>query len=169
MVAVAVLLLALAGGGACKHPQTTAPDSSREVHRVTRVIDGDTIAVEQVDQKVRLTGINTPETVHPTKRDECFGPEASARMLELVGGKEVRLERDPIGSDKDWRGQRLVRYVYAEGRLVNAEMIKEGYARVEDRFRFSRLQEFRAYEREAREARRGLWAPNACGADISSR
>jgi micrococcal nuclease len=90
-------------------------------------------------------------------------------MKQLVEGKEVRLERDPIGSDKDWRGKRLVRYVYVDGRLVNAEMLKEGFARVEDRFDFTRLDEFRTYEREAREQGRGLWASHACGTDVSRR
>jgi micrococcal nuclease len=157
MTAVVGLLLVLVWGGGCQH------------HRVTRVIDGDTIAVDHVDLNVRLTGINTPETVHPKKPVECFGPEATARMKQLVEGKEVRLERDPIGSDKDWRGKRLVRYVYVDGRLVNAEMLKEGFARVEDRFDFTRLDEFRTYEREAREQGRGLWASHACGTDVSRR
>jgi micrococcal nuclease len=133
------------------------------------VVDGDTIVVEGVGRRVRLTGINTPETVHPSKRDECFGPQASARMKDLVGGEEVRLERDPIGSDMDWRKQRFVRYVYVGDTLVNAEMIRQGYARVESRFPFSRLEEFRGYEREARERGIGLWDPDACGAELSSR
>jgi micrococcal nuclease len=134
------------------------------------VIDGDTIEVDDGGERreVRLIGIDAAETKHPGKPVQCFGPEATARMRTSVGGRTVRLEPDPIGDRIDRYG-RLLRYVHLGDRLVNAEMIRQGYARAYTRFPFSRLEEFRSYEREARERRLGLWDPAACGADLSRR
>jgi micrococcal nuclease len=90
---------------------------------VKRVIDGDTI--ELMDGRViRYIGVNTPETVDPEKPVECYGPEASQRNKELVGGKEVGLmggieELDQYG--------RHLKYVFTDGIFVNAELIEEGF------------------------------------------
>lgn len=91
---------------------------------VTRVIDGDTIEIE-TGETVRYIGMNTPETVHPTKPVECFGKEASAKNKELVAGKKVRLVSDV--SERDKYG-RLLRYVYIGDSFINLELVKEGYA-----------------------------------------
>ena len=149
---------------------TTPTARTQEGHRVTRVIDGDTIEVEVglVIRRVRLVGIDTPETKDPRKPVECFGQEAAARMNSLVGGRTVRLEKDPVGDTVDRYG-RLLRYVYSGDRLVNAEMIRQGYARAYLHFPFTRRDEFREHEREARERERGLWARDACGRSTSSR
>ena len=97
---------------------------------VTRVIDGDTIEVN-IDgnlQTVRYIGIDTPETKHPSKPVECFGPEASRFNEELVAGRQVLLEKDI--SDRDRYG-RLLRYLWIEGvGLVNLLLVDNGYARV---------------------------------------
>ena len=97
---------------------------------VTRVIDGDTIEVN-IDgnlQTVRYIGIDTPETKHPSKPVECFGPEASRFNEELVAGRQVLLEKDI--SDRDRYG-RLLRYLWIEGvGLVNLILVDNGYARV---------------------------------------
>ena len=71
-------------------------------------MDGDTIIIEE-GQKVCYIGIDTPESVHPSKPVECFGKEASNKNKELVEGKRVRLETDV--SDTDRYG-RLLRYVW---------------------------------------------------------
>jgi micrococcal nuclease len=140
-----------------------------EVRRVTRVIDGDTIEVEvgRGVRKVRLLGIDTPETKDPRRPVECFGREAAAKMRGLVGGRAVRLERDEVSDTVDRYG-RLLRYVYSGDRLVNAEMIRQGYARAYLLFPFSRRDEFREHEREARDRGAGLWAPDACGGDAAA-
>ena len=90
--------------------RTFTPDS-RESALVTRVIDGDTVEVSLngESQTVRYIGIDTPETKHPSKPIECFGPEASQFNEELVSGKQVLLEEDV--TDKDRYG-RLLRYVW---------------------------------------------------------
>lgn len=94
---------------------------------VVNVVDGDTIDVliDGREERVRYIGIDTPETVHPDLPVECFGPEASARNGELVGGETVGLERDV--SERDDFG-RLLRYVWLGERMVNAVLVEEGYA-----------------------------------------
>ena len=72
-------------------------------------------------------------------------------------GKEVVLRDELGGQDRD-KYDRLLRYVFLEdGTHVNAEIIKQGYGHAYTRFPFSRMEEFRAYERQAREAGVGLW------------
>jgi micrococcal nuclease len=97
--------------------------------QVVRVVDGDTIIVnvEGQEYRVRYIGIDTPETVHPTKPVEPFGKEASEMNKQLVEGKIVRLEKDISETD---RYGRLLRYVYVDDIFVNAELVRLGYAQV---------------------------------------
>lgn len=132
--------------------------AAQDFHLCTRVIDGDTIVVEidNKQEKVRLIGVDTPETVHPEKPVQYFGKEASLFTKNMVEGKKVRLEYDWQRRDKYGR---LLAYVYLEdGTFLNAEIIKQGYGFAYTRFPFKYLEEFRKYEREAREKNRGLWA-----------
>lgn len=134
---------------------------------VTSVVDGDTIevSIEGVSEKVRLIGIDTPETKDPRKPVQCFGQAASSKMKELVEGKGVKLVAEPGDSDRD-KYQRLLRYAYLpDGSLVNATMVSEGYAFAYTVFPFSKLEEFRALEQQARAASRGLWS--GCTVDES--
>ncbi len=123
---------------------------------VTRVVDGDTIEVSS-GQKVRYIGVNTPETVHPSKPVECFGHEASVFNTNLVGGKAVRLVKDISETDKYGR---LLRYVYLEdGTFVNLALVSGGFAQVNtyppD---VAHAAEFQAAQADARAAGRGLWS-----------
>ena len=121
---------------------------------VTRVIDGDTIVVETVGT-VRLIGVDTPETVDPREPVGCFGPEASAFTKEIATGKMVRLDYD---IDRFDRFERTLAYIYLpDGGFLNAELVRQGYGRAYTFFPFRYLDDFRALEREARDARRGLW------------
>lgn len=127
---------------------------------VTRVVDGDTIELEG-GEKVRYIGIDTPETVKPGWPVECFGKEASRRNRELVEGKRVTLASDV--SDRDRYG-RLLRFAYLpDGTFVNELLVREGYARVAS-FPpdISKQDVFLAAERDARAAKRGLWADGSC-------
>jgi micrococcal nuclease len=103
--------------------------ASYQAAQVVRVVDGDTIEVEidGNEYTVRYIGIDTPETVHPSRGVEPFGPEASARNKQLVEGKTVRLEKDVSETD---RFGRLLRYVYVDGVMVNATLVAEGLAQV---------------------------------------
>jgi len=157
----AVLLGSAACGDARDAPPAapvTRTVSARETASVARVIDGDTILVriDGREERVRYIGVDTPETVAQDRPVECFGPEASARNKALVEGRTVQMERDV--SDRDRFG-RLLRYVYADGVLVNAELLRDGYATsVTFPPDVRENERFRALEREAREAGRGLWS-----------
>ena len=127
---------------------------------VDRVIDGDTIRVQLDGARytVRLTGVYTPETRHPTRGVEPYGPEAAAYTTARLTGATVRLDRDPAGDDIDAYG-RLLRYVVlASGENVNATLIREGLATAIRAFPYSRQREFLQLEAQARRARRGLWS-----------
>lgn len=132
---------------------------------VTRVIDGDTIVVliNGVSEKVRLIGVDTPETVDPRKTVQCFGKEASSFTNELLENRAVTLEADPSQGDRD-RYRRLLRYVFLEdGTLVNKEIIIRGYGHEYTyRIPYKYQSEFKNAERTAREYQKGLWAPNVC-------
>jgi micrococcal nuclease len=97
--------------------------------QVINVVDGDTIDVliEGVEYRVRYILIDTPETKHPDKPVEPFGPEASEANHHLVEGQTVLLEKDV--SETDWYG-RLLRYVYVGKLLVNEELLRLGLAQV---------------------------------------
>jgi micrococcal nuclease len=126
---------------------------------VLRAIDGDTIEIGVAGkiEKVRLIGVDTPETVDPRKPVEFFGNEASEFAGKLVEGKKVVLRDELGGQDRDKYG-RLLRYVYLEdGTFVNAEIIRQGYGHAYVVFPFSHMEEFRAYEWQAREKGLGLW------------
>jgi len=120
----------------------------------TRVVDGDTIVVEGIG-KVRLIGVDTPETVHPRKPVEHYGKEASNFTKRMVEGKKVRLEYDWQKKDKY---RRTLAYVYLrDGTFLNAEIVKQGYGYAYTKYPFKYLDQFREYEKEARENKRGLW------------
>ena len=101
--------------------------------------------------------------MHPSKPVECFGREASARAKALLLGQEVRLETDP-GQDTRDRYGRVLAYVFLEdGTLVNEAMIAGGYGHeytYNQPYRYQAA--FKAAERTAREAEKGLWAPGIC-------
>lgn len=127
---------------------------SSSLREVVRVVDGDTLVLDG-NEKIRLIGVDTPETVHPHKPVEYFGKEASAFTHTLCEGKKVRLEYDVAAQDKYGRS---LAYVYLEdGTFVNAELIQQGYGFAYTRFPFRYLEAFRGYERQARESRRGMW------------
>jgi len=130
-----------------------------DVSRVARVVDGDTIKLEN-GQTVRYIGMDTPETVDPRRPVGCFGKEASAKNKELVSGKDVRLVKDVSDTDKYGR---LLRYVYVGDVFVNEYLVREGYARASSYPPDVKYQElFRDAEREARENKRGWWADETC-------
>lgn len=127
---------------------------------VTHISDGDTITVRigGKEETVRLLGVDTPEVKDPRKPVQCFGQAASAHTKQALSGKKVRLEPDSTNSDRDKYG-RLLRYVYLpDGTLYNASLLRDGYAFAYTVFPLTKLEEFRALEREARTANRGLWA-----------
>lgn len=129
------------------------------LYTVTRFSDGDTITVDMngTAETIRMIGVDTPETHDPDTPVQCYGPAASAYTKNLIGDQKVRLEADPTNQNRDRYG-RLLRYVYLpDGRLVQAEIIKNGYGFSYTQFPFTKTDEFEALENEAEQAKRGLW------------
>jgi micrococcal nuclease len=128
-------------------------------YKVTSFSDGDTIRVDMngKTETIRFIGVDTPETHDPRKVVQCFGLAAASYTKQLIGNVPVRLEADPLSSNRD-RYDRLLRYVYLpDGRLVQAEIIKNGYGFAYTSFPFTKSAEFVSYQKEAREQNKGLW------------
>src|SRR3954466_9762712 len=144
------------------HSESHSGDRTSAV--VTRVVDGDTIHVRNSggrDVAVRLLGIDTPETHRPNTPVECGGPQASASMARIAPrGTRVTLATDPTQDRVDRYG-RLLAYVFLrDGRLVEDEQLRGGWATV---YVFhgnpvERIGELRRREHEAESARRGVWS-----------
>lgn len=140
-------------------------DRKVELYQVARVVDGDTLVVNinDKDEKVRLLGINTPETVDPRKSVECFGKEASKKASELLEGQSVRLENDLAQLGRD-RYDRLLRYVFLEdGTNVSEKLIREGYGyeyTYEKPYKYQ--EKFKEAQKEAEQEKKGLWADGVC-------
>ncbi|NOZ26363.1 MAG: thermonuclease family protein [Nitrospirae bacterium] len=127
-----------------------------EYFRVSRVIDGDTFVIGN-GERVRLIGIDTPETVDPRADVEWFGKEAAKRLRELIEGKEVCLKRDRDRTIDRGKYNRLLRYAWIDGTFVNKELILQGYAFAYTRYPFQYMEEFRRYQETARRKGVGLW------------
>ena len=129
---------------------------------VLRVVDGDTIEVllDGAEQDVRYIGVDTPESVAPGEPVECYGEAASDFNAELVEGEDVTLVFDAELRD---RYGRLLAYVYVGDLLVNAELLKRGFAStLEIEPNTSKAPRFARLAQRAGAAGRGLWG--ACQA-----
>lgn len=126
---------------------------------IVKVVDGDTVVVK-IQNKIetlRLIGVDTPETVHPTKGVECFGPQASGfTKMFLEPGLMVKLLRDIEPRD---RYQRLLVYLFLpDGKFFNQMLVEQGFARtlnIEPNSAFS--EQLASHESSARNRRVGLW------------
>ena len=155
-----IILCALVAARLCQHSALPSANFRFEPgvpRHVERVIDGDTIVVDG-HVRVRLIGVDTPETQHPEKPVEPLGPEATAFTRSLVEDRNVELQFDRERRD---RYGRVLAYVYVDGRLLNEEIIRAGFSRAETRYKFERAMalRFQEAENEAREAGRGIWGP----------
>jgi micrococcal nuclease len=143
-----------------------------KTYKVTRVVDGDTLILNG-HERVRLIGVDTPE-VHPTEklRRSSIKSGKPVRMIARMGKKASQFTKKHIYKKKvrldfDWQKKdkygRTLAYVYREpdGFFLNAEIIKQGYGHAYTRFPFKYLEDFRQYQRDAREQKLGLWADNS--------
>ena len=130
---------------------------------VERVVDGDTIIINVSEndlglnrrERVRLIGVDAPETVHPSREEEPYGREASDFTKNNLEGKYVYLDFDIELRD---RYGRVLAYVYTEnGEHFNARLVKEGYGIAYLNYEFKYMDEFSRYESEAKRKRLGLW------------
>jgi len=124
------LLIGLASCSGSSQPPLSQTDLVKIANvKIVKVIDGDTvdIALAGRTERVRLIGVNTPETKHPTKPIECFGPEASAYLTKLLPkGTHVRIERDVEARD---RYGRMLLYLYlgSNDLFINLDLVARGY------------------------------------------
>lgn len=160
---IAALIVMLFGALSAKYPHVLGDFtdiSPPGTYKVISIHDGDTISVNMNgnEEKVRLIGIDTPETKDPRKPVQCFGQAASDFTKELIDSSPVRLEADPLSTNRD-RYDRLLRYVYLpDNTLVNAEIIRQGYGFAYTSFPFTKSSEFKAYEKNAKAENKGLWS-----------
>jgi endonuclease YncB( thermonuclease family) len=138
---------------------------------VVRVVDGDTVDVQMADghtERLRLIGIDTPETVDPRKPVQCFAREASAHAHELLDGQAVTLDGDPTQDTRDRYG-RLLAYLWrADGLFFNQEMISDGYAHEYTyRLPYQYQADFKAAQQAAQDQQLGLWNPATCNGDTT--
>jgi micrococcal nuclease len=164
VLGAALVFGALTGFVAWRASETSPPGTY-----VRHVIDGDTVevSIDGHTETVRLLGIDTPETVHPTKPVECFGPEASARAGELLPeGAAVRLERDHEA--RDHYGRLLAYVVRATDEVfVNLALVREGFAEVLTISpNVAHTEAFLSAAAEARREGRGMWS--ACSGAVPS-
>lgn len=144
------------------------PEAVSSTARVMHVVDGDTVDVlvdgETKVTRIRLLGINTPESVDPRKPVQCFGKEASKQVKTWIEGKRVALVEDAQADDHDKYG-RLLRILVLEDKTdVNATLVAQGYAHayVDFPMKKARKAQLRTLEREAQAGERGLWNPSTC-------
>jgi micrococcal nuclease len=155
--------------------RTTANTNARGITSIDRqatvvsVIDGDTVDVRMADgseETLRLIGIDTPETQHPSKPVQCFGKQASDRAENILDGKEVTLEYDSTQNRRGTYGRLLAYIILPDDTNFNKQMIADGYAyEYTYRVPYKYQDEFKAAERSARENDRGLWSENTCGGE----
>lgn len=132
------------------------------LYAIDHFIDGDTIAVKMdgadgKTQSIRMIGVDTPETHKPNSPVQCYGPAAAAYTKNIIGTSKVRLEADEKSTNRD-RYNRLLRYVYLpDGRLVQGELIKNGYGFAYTDFPFTKSNEFVQYQATAKTDNKGLW------------
>lgn len=134
---------------------TQAAPAAPDLVRVRQVIDGDTVTVQGVGT-VRLIGVDAPEKTGGYRASEPFGDQATRFMKALLDGKLVGLEYD--GERQDRYNRTLAYVMLEDGTCANEAIIRAGWAEVYRRFEYRRKPEFQAAEREARTARRGMWA-----------
>jgi micrococcal nuclease len=143
----------------------TTPDAQKydgKTFRVSRVVDGDTLIIDEHDDvrsqagtTIRLWGVDTPETVKPDTPPQHFGKEASDYSKAVLTGQCVRLELQPRTRDKY---NRLLAFVYlSDGSMFNRTLVQLGYAYADPRFGHPYKREFASLANQAHKAQAGLW------------
>ncbi|WP_152394971.1 thermonuclease family protein [Paenibacillus guangzhouensis] len=152
----AILLIFIIVLTGCSTASTNAGDTNA---KVVKVVDGDTLDVEfnGKTERIRLLLVDTPETVHPSKPVEPFGPEASKFAKETLSNQRVKVEFDV--SERDKYG-RLLAYVWIDGKMFNELLLEKGLARVAYVYppNVKYVDQFRAIQSKAQKAELGIWS-----------
>jgi micrococcal nuclease len=161
MRAATVLLLTIVAGlqswRGCSTEEREPPQPMPEGrYHVLRVVDGDTLLMQD-HKRLRLMGVDTPETVKEDTPVQPWGPEATQFTRDFIGRGEVRLQFDRERTD---RFGRYLAYVFVGDRMLNEELLRAGLARWEPGYHYSQSMKtrFRKAQREAQDAKRGLWS-----------
>ena len=170
-----VILIAVDRLGLLSRPRES--DRTRyqdKTFTVVKVVDGDTLDLEVEDwfndtpyTRVRLWGVDTPETHNwKTSKDSAdtkgpspkyYGPEASEFAKRLVLNKRVTVQLEPVEGTRG-KYRRLLAYIYLpDGRMLNEELIQQGYGYADERFRHMHRRRFLDLQKEAQREQRGLW------------
>lgn len=135
-------------------------ESTRIAYRVTKVVDGDTIYITKDSNvlKIRLLGVDTPETVHPAKPVQFYGKEASRFSYNLMMGEQVYIEYDTIQPKLDHYGRTLAFVWRKEGDIeLNAELIRQGYGKYEPNYPCKFSDKYIKLQNSAKKRNVGLW------------
>jgi micrococcal nuclease len=150
--------------------RTEIPQALPEYARVTRILRADTVEVEGLGP-VHLIGIETPDGKTPIETYAAHGKNALAFTEKALLNQDVRVEFDAAfaaKNNKDASGQTLAYLYTKDGAMVNAELIKQGYAFVKVSEPFKMVEDFRGYEREAMTVMRGLWGMDGSSAPATA-
>jgi len=131
---------------------------------VVNVVDGDTIDIDipdcnQIRTRVRLWGVDTPETKNPETGVMYFGPQAAEFTEKLALGKRITAYLD-VGNrtrDKEEYNRVLAYVQLPDGRFLNEVLLAEGFAYSDLRFRHSFYNKYQQLEASARSLKKGLW------------
>ena len=155
-LATAILLILIFALTGCSTASKNTGDTNA---KVVKVVDGDTLDVELngKTERVRLLLVDTPETVHPSKPVEPFGPEASKFAKETLSNQRVKVEFDV--SERDKYG-RLLAYIWIDGKMFNELLLEKGLARVAYVYppNVKYVDQFRAIQSKAQKAELGIWS-----------
>lgn len=162
LLSVIIIIAALCYFGPQYLQETAQKQQTEELpsgsYRVIRVVDGDTIVISYLgkEEKVRLIGVDTPESVHSdASKNTPYGKIASDYTKEQLTGKTIQLEFDVQERDKYGR---LLAYVYIDGKMYNKTLLEKGHAKVAT-FppNVKYVEEFQKLERKAQEEQVGMW------------
>lgn len=130
-------------------------------YKVTKILDGDTIQVKIGKEiyTIRMLGIDTPETVDPRKKPQCYGKEASDKTKELLTGYSVTIKTDSTQNILDKFGRILAYIDREDGLSINQYLLQNGYAReyTYDK-KYEKQNTFKTLETNAKEEKLGLWS-----------
>jgi micrococcal nuclease len=140
----------------------TEPLLEEQPYQVQRIVDGDTIIVHSLDgsteHRIRLLGMDTPETVRPGHAIEAWGPEATLFTQDFCKAGVVHFR---LGRRRIDRYKRYLAWIYVDDQLLNAELVRAGLAKTThypgESSSLTRI--LKQAEEEARAAKRGIWSP----------
>ncbi len=133
----------------------------RKSFAIKKIVDGDTVDIDIADgeyehTRIRLLGVDTPETKDPRRPEMYFGQEASDFAAQVLEGKDVMVIIDTVSDVRDRYG-RLLAYIEVDGKIFNEMLIRKGFGYADLRFKHGEFDRYAAMQEEAVKAKVGLW------------